>query len=62
MNEETELMNYEDFRELAKRKEGIVNSIKDSCESESASWLVLYERPKRIIIEIRLKDLESKKE
>ncbi len=25
MNEETELMNYQDFSELAKRKEGIVN-------------------------------------
>jgi hypothetical protein len=61
MNEETELMNYRDFRELAKRKEGIINSIKDSCESEDAAWLVLYERPKRIIIEIRLKDLESTK-
>lgn len=27
MNEETELMNYQDFRELAKRKGGIVNKI-----------------------------------
>lgn len=61
MNDAPELMNYLDFRELAKRKEGIINSIKDSCESEGATWLVLYERPKRIIIEIRLKDLESTK-
>lgn len=59
-NEETELMNYQDFRELAKRKEGIINSIRDACESEEATWLVLYEKPVRIIVEIRLKDLGHK--
>lgn len=59
-NEETELMNYQDFRDLAKRKEGIINSIKDACESEEAAWLVLYEKQTRIIVEIRLKDLGQK--
>lgn len=60
-NEETELMNYQDFRDLAARKRGIIDSIKDACESEEAAWLILYEKPKRIIVEIRLKDLENKK-